>query len=109
MALIGLAPSFWVALTLLSVWALVFAATGPVREAFINDLIPSDERATILSTDNLLGSSGGVVFQPVLGKVADAWSYSTSYIAGACVELLSVPFILLARRENAPSDPLRKS
>lgn len=35
LALIGLAPSFEAALALLAVWALVFAATIPVRQAFI--------------------------------------------------------------------------
>jgi len=108
LALIGLAPNFWVALTLLAVWALVFAGTVPVRQAYINGLIPSSERATILSTDNLLSSSGGVVVQPALGKVADAWGYSTSYVVGAGLELLALPLILLARREKAPSDPTSK-
>jgi MFS family permease len=104
LALIGLVSSFWLALALLGAWALVFAATTPVRQAFINGLIPSGERATVLSADNLLASSGGVVFQPVLGKVADAWSYATSYVVGAGIEVLALPFLVLARRERAPSD-----
>ncbi|MGQ0551422.1 MAG: MFS transporter [Armatimonadota bacterium] len=108
LALIGLVSGFWVALTLLGLWAIVFAATMPVRQAFINGLIPSEERATVLSSDNLLSSSGGVVVQPILGKVADAWSYSTSYVVGAGVELLALPFILLARREHTASDPIHK-
>jgi MFS family permease len=107
LAVIGLAPGFWIALILLSVWAIVFAATGPVRQAYINGLIPSEQRATVLSSDNLLSSFGGVVVQPVLGKVADVWSYSTSYVAGAAIDLLALPFILLARREKASSDPMR--
>ena len=106
LAFIGLLPNFWVALTLLAMWAIVFAASMPVRQAFINGLIPSEERATVLSFDNLLSSSGGVVIQPVLGKVADAWSYPVSYVVGAGVELLALPFILLARRERASSDPI---
>lgn len=106
LALIGLVSNFWVALTLLAIWAIVFAASIPVRQAFINALIPSEERATVLSSDNLLSSSGGVVVQPVLGRVADVWSYSTSYVVGAGFELLALPFILLARREKAPSDPI---
>jgi MFS family permease len=106
LALIGLLADFWAALVLLTVWAIVFAATTPVRQAYINGLIPSEQRATVLSFDNLLGSTGGVVVQPALGKVADVWSYSTSYIVGAAIELLALPFILLARRENAPSDPI---
>jgi MFS family permease len=106
LGLIGIVSNFWVALALLMVWAIVFAASSPVRQAFINGLIPSEERATVLSSDNLLSSSGGVVVQPVLGKVADVWSYSTSYIVGAGLELLALPFIVLARREHAPSDPI---
>lgn len=105
LALIGLVPHFGLALALLSAWGVVFAIAFPVRQAFINGLIPSAQRATILSSDNLLSSSGGVVVQPVLGKVADVWGYATSYVVSACVELLALPFILLARREKAPSDP----
>jgi MFS family permease len=106
LALIGLVSSFSLALTLLGTWAIVFSATTPVRQAFINGLIPSEERATVLSFDNLLASSGGVVIQPALGKVADAWSYAASYVVGAAVELMALPFVVLARRERAPSDPI---
>jgi MFS family permease len=103
-ALLGLAPGFWVAVGLLALWATVFAMIVPVRQAFLNGLIPSAQRATVLSSDNLLGAAGGVVAQPGLGKVADAWSYGTSYVVSAGVELLALPFLLLARREGAPSD-----
>jgi MFS family permease len=106
---IGLAPNFAAALALMGLWAAVFSATMPVRQAFINGLIPSGERATILSSYNLLGSSGGVVIQPALGRVADAWGYATSYLVGAGVELLGLPFLLLARRERARSDSMQES
>jgi MFS family permease len=104
LAVVGLVSIFWVALSLMGTWAIVFAATTPIRQAFINGLIPSEERATVLSSDNLVASSGGVIVQPLLGRVADAWSYPVSYVAAAAIELLALPFILLARRENAPSD-----
>jgi MFS family permease len=105
--LIGLATNFWIALALLAGWAVVFAATTPVRQAFLNELIPSAQRATVLSADNLLSSSGGVVVQPALGRVAEVWGYSTSYIVGAGISLLALPFILLARRERASSDQIQ--
>ena len=105
--LIGLIPSFWLVLILVTVWGTIFAAVGPVRQAFLNGLIPSAQRATVLSTDNLLSSSGGVVIQPALGKVADVWSYGTSYVVGAGIELLALPFLVLARRERAVSGPDR--
>jgi len=108
LALIGLAPDFTAALALMGLWALVFAAATPVRQAFINGLIPSEERATVLSSYNLLGSSGGVVVQPGLGRAADAWGYATSYLVGAGVELLGLPFIMLARRERASTDQMQE-
>jgi MFS family permease len=107
LALLGAVTRFPVAVALLVVWALIFAAVMPIRQAYLNGLIPSEERATVLSFDNLLGSSGGVVIQPVLGKVAEAWSYPASYAAGAVLQLVAAPFVLLARRENAAADTVQ--
>ena len=106
LTLLGLTGTFWVAVGLLVLWGLAAAATLPIRQAYLNGLIPSEQRATVLSFDNLLGSSGGVVIQPALGKVADVWSYSTSYLVAAAFQLLAVPFTVLARRERASSDPV---
>ena len=106
LTLLGLATAFWVAVGLLVLWGLTAAASLPIRQAYINGLIPSEQRATVLSFDNLLGSSGGVVIQPALGKVADVWSYSTSYLVGAAFQLMAVPFTILAKREHASSDPV---
>ena len=103
---VGLTDSFVVALVILTVWCVMAAVEDSMRRAFINPLIPSAQRATVLSFDSLLGSSGGVVIQPVLGRTADAFGYPTSYLAAAGIQALAVPFALLARRENAPSDPI---
>jgi MFS family permease len=101
---ISVFQSFWAVVALLVVWALMFAALTPVRQAYINGLIRSKERATVLSFDSLLGSAGGVVTQPMLGRAADMWSYPISYAGCAAIQALAVPFILLARRERAASD-----
>jgi MFS family permease len=106
LALLGLTTAFWVAVGLLVLWGLTAAATLPIRQTYMNGLIPSEQRATVLSFDNLLGSSGGVVIQPVLGKTADAWSYATSYLAGAAIQAVAIPFTVLARRARASSDPV---
>lgn len=108
LALMGIVPVFWIVLVLLVVWSLIFAAVNPIRQSYINGLIPSEQRATVLSSDNLLASSGGVVFQPALGKVADVWGYPASYIVSGVFQLLALPFILLARREKASSDNIEK-
>jgi MFS family permease len=100
----GMSRSFWVVLAALAAWALIFAAAMPIRQAFLNERIPSAQRATVLSSDNLLGSLGAAVAQPALGRLADAWGYPASYVAAAGVELLAWPFLLLARHRES-SDP----
>ena len=104
LVLIGLVSSFWLAVALLAVWATAWAAVVPVRQAFLNGLIPSEQRATVLSSDNVLASAGGVVAQPALGRVADAWSYGAAYLVGAGVQVMALPFVLLARRERVAAD-----
>lgn len=103
---LGSARNLWVALALVAVWSLASAAVTPLRQSFLNGLIPSSQRATVLSFDSLMGSSGGVVVQPVLGRVADVSGYATSYLAAAGVQVLALPFMWLARRERAASDPI---
>jgi MFS family permease len=61
LVLIGLIESFEPVIGLIVLWGLTFAAAFPIRQAYINGLIPSEQRATILSFDSLVASSGGVV------------------------------------------------
>jgi MFS family permease len=104
LALMGLFENFWVVLVLIAVWGLLFAAEMPIRQAYLNGLIPSQQRATILSFDSLVGSSGGVAVQPALGRAADVWGYGPSYALSAGVSALALPFILRSRRQNQPAD-----
>ena len=106
LAAMGLLAHFWAVIGLLVLWGLLFSAVTPVRQAYVNALIPSDQRATVLSFDSLMGSSGGVAIQPVLGRVADGWGYPTSYVCGAMIQAIAIPFLLAARRQRAASDPL---
>jgi MFS family permease len=106
LTLMGWTTSFWIALLLVVAWAMIFAIESPLRQAFINGVIPSEQRATVLSFDNLMGSAGGVVAQPALGRVADVYGYGPSYVVSAVIQALALPFVFLARRENAPSDAI---
>jgi MFS family permease len=104
LALLGVAEAFWVGLALVVLWGLLSAAQMPIRQAYLNGMIPSRQRATVLSFDSLMGSSGGVVIQPVLGRVADVYSYATSFVVAAVIQLISVPFLVASRRERSPAD-----
>jgi MFS family permease len=109
LVLIGLTTSFVLALVLLAAWCLIFAFETPMRQAFLNGLIPSEQRATVLSFDSLMSSSGGVVAQPLLGRAADLFGYGPSYVISAGIMALVVPFTLLARAERASSDPIDRA
>jgi len=109
LAAIGVFESFWAVIGLIAVWGLLFAATMPIRQAYLNDLIPSRQRATILSFDSLMASSGGVWAQPVLGRAADVWGYASSYLISAGISALALPFLLLSRRQNAAADLPREA
>jgi MFS family permease len=104
LALIGLIGNFWVVVVLITLWGLVGFAGGPIRQAYLNGMIPSQERATILSFDSLINSTGGIVAQPLLGKSADVWGYQVSYLLSAAGSALALPFIARARRLNSPAD-----
>jgi MFS family permease len=106
LALIGTIESFWAVLGLIVVWGLLFAAAQPIRQTYLNGLIPSRQRATILSFDSMMGSTGGVWAQPVLGRAADVWGYAPSYVLGAGLSALAIPFLALSRRQDAAADTI---
>ena len=108
LALLGWTSSFAVAIVLLVIWGLTFSIGMPIRQAYINGIIPSQQRATVLSFDSLMGSAGGVIAQPALGRVADVGGYSRAYLVSAAIQLAAVPFLALARRENATSDRIEE-
>jgi MFS family permease len=107
LALMGAIESFAVVIAAVVVWGLLFAATMPIRQAYLNGLIPSRQRATILSFDSMMTSSGGVWAQPALGRAADAWGYAPSYLIAAGISTLALPFIALSRRQNEPADTVQ--
>lgn len=106
--LVGLVHSFTAVVALLVVWSLAFAAETPVRRAYLNALIPSQQRATVLSFDSLLSSSGGVVLQPGLGRAADVWGYPVTFVASAAFQACALPFLRLAQGLSVPEDTAQR-
>ncbi len=107
LGLMGILQNFWVVIGLVAIWSLISAASMPIRQTYMNGMIPSRQRATILSFDSLMGSAGGVWAQPVLGRVADVWGYGPSYVVGAAISAIALPALALSRRQNAPADTVQ--
>jgi MFS family permease len=101
---LGITPNFWVALAILIVWGVASSIDDPIRRAYLNGLIPSKQRATVLSFESLMGNVGGIGIQPALGRVADLSGYAFSLVIGGVISAVAVPFMLLSRKQNAPAD-----
>lgn len=104
---LGFTTNFWVALAILTVWGVVSSIDDPIRRAYLNDLIPSRQRATVLSFESLMGNVGGIGIQPVLGRVADVNGYAFSLVVGGVISAVAVPFMVLSRRQHAAADSAR--
>ncbi|MBI5156462.1 MAG: MFS transporter [Acidimicrobiia bacterium] len=102
LGLMGVTEHFGWAVALLVIWAVGFAAAVPVRQAYLNSHISSGERATVLSFVALMGSSGSVVAQPLLGRSADAWGFGASYLVAGATQAIAIPFLVAARRHDKP-------
>jgi MFS family permease len=104
--LLAIPIGFWVAIVFLAGKALMDSMAGPLQQAYLNEVIPSRQRATVLSFASMTGSAGGVVAQPLLGKVADVWSLGIGYMVAGAIYILQLPFLLRVRRMGLPADQI---
>ena len=101
---VGLAHSFWLAVSL---YLIVMAATGvfqPVKQAYLHQVIPTARRATVVSFDSLVGSGGSVAGQAGLGYLSEVQSIGTGYVTGGLAILLALPVLAMLRRLEQPAD-----
>jgi MFS family permease len=101
---VGLAGSFWLALVLLLVLSAADGVAMPVQQAYLHDVIPSAQRATVVSSVSLMGSAGGIGGQLGLGYIARAQSIAAGYVAGGLTMLLALPPLVLLRRRGEQAD-----
>jgi MFS family permease len=103
---VGLADSFWpsVVLLLLAIGAMGVAA--PVQQAYVHEVVPSAERATVVSFISMVGSAGGIGGPIGLGYLSQVQSVATGYVTGGLTTLLALPPIVLLRRLREPADTI---
>lgn len=79
-----------------SAWSIVFIAlfyvtrglNNPIMKSYLNGLISSEKRATILSAQSLMGRLIFAVIGPVMGGIHDAYSLQTAMFA--CFTLFAI-------------------
>ena len=100
----GLTDSFWVALPAL---LLVMGATGvtsPVHSAYLHQVVPSSQRATVVSFDSMLSSAGGIGGQLGLGVLGEARSVGSAFVVGGAATAAALPLLGRLRRLGGPAD-----
>ncbi|MFN2506775.1 MAG: MFS transporter [Acidimicrobiales bacterium] len=101
---VGVVDGFWPAVVMLLV---AMGATGvatPVQQAYLHAVVPSTERATVVSFVSLVGSAGGIGGSLGLGYISRAQSVATGYVIGGVTMLLALPPFLLLRARHERAD-----
>lgn len=101
---VGLVDSFWVAVALFLLSMAAQGVTTPVRQAYIHEVVPSEQRAAIISFDSMIGNSGGILGQTGLGYLSQVRSIASGYVVGGIALVLAVPLLLGLRRRGEPAD-----
>lgn len=96
----GVVP-FAVATTLWLSWGVVFGVAGPIRQSYINENIPSAQRATVLSLDAFFGDVGGGAGQPALGWISERASIALGWLVGGAFLAVTVPLYVWSERASA--------
>lgn len=94
---VGLVDEFWLAVVLLLVVTATMGVTGPVKQAYLHQLIPSQQRASVISFDSMMGNAGGVIGQSGLGYLSRTRSIGDAYLVGGLATLFALPVLALLR------------
>ncbi len=101
---VGLANSFWLAATFFLLAMVALGVMGPVQQAFLHQLIPSAQRATIVSFNSMISSGISIGSQSGLGWLAQNRSIASGYVSGGLVTTITLPLLLWLRRLNNEAD-----
>jgi MFS family permease len=106
---VGLVDSFWLAVPLFLLGTLSFGIILPVKQSYLHQVIPSAQRATVISFDSMLDSAGGVIGQTGLGYLARQQGIAAGFVVGGAATVLAIPFLLILRRLADPADRIQPS
>ncbi len=102
-AIIGaaIAGDFYLAVGLYILATTAFGILGPVKATWFNSVIPSSERATLISLDALFADGGGTIGQLGFGYMSKAISIPFAWLVGGIVQLAGIPAIAMAKKNES--------
>ena len=102
--LIGVVASFWVALAGVLLLSVTLGVTGPVRSAYLHQVVPSEQRATVVSFDSMLSNAGSIGGQVGLGAIGEARAVGTAFVVGGVATAAALPLLARLRRLGGDAD-----
>lgn len=103
---IGLASSFPVALVALLVVTASVGVTSPVHSAYLHQVVPSGQRATVVSFDSMVANTGGIGGQVGLGALGEARSVGSAFVVGGLATAAALPLLGRLRRLGGAPDTI---
>ena len=101
---LGLVSSFWAAVPALLLMTAATGVTSPVRQAYLHQVVPSEQRATVVSFDSMISNAGGIGGQVGLGALGEGRSVGAAFVAGGLVTGLALPLIARVRAIGGAAD-----
>jgi MFS family permease len=105
----GAVQVFWIAVPVFLFASFVGGVTQPVRQTYFHGLIPTDQRATLVSFDSLIGSVGSIGGQTGLGWLSQERSIAAGFVVGGLSTLVALPIFARLRARDDAADMIRSA
>ncbi len=78
--------------------------TSPVRSAYLHQVVPAEQRATVVSFDSMVSSAGGIGGQIGLGVLGEARCVGSAFVVGGVATAGALPLLARLRRLGGAAD-----
>jgi MFS family permease len=103
----GAVQVFWIAVPVFIFASFVGGITQPVRQTYFHGLIPTEQRATLVSFDSLIGSVGSIGGQTGLGWLSQERSIAAGFVVGGLATVVNIPILWRLRARTDPADVIK--
>jgi hypothetical protein len=77
-----------------------------VRSAYLHQVVPSEQRATVVSFDSMVSNVGGIGGQVGLGALGEARSVGSAFVVGGLATAAALPLLARLRRLGGAADSI---
>jgi MFS family permease len=103
---LGVAGSFWIALPALLLVTASIGVTSPVRSSYLHQVVPTEQRATVVSFDSMVSNVGGTGGQLGLGALGEARTVGSAFVLGGLATAAALPLLARLRSLGGAADDI---